>query len=109
MITMTDEQLEKIKLLDSLFGAIGLETLKEFAESEKIVARLKGTDQNPGLLMRLVQENEIHGMYISSLQTEIMVMKEDVKNLIKVVNILVSTPQPYIQDLQVLKSKYSIY
>ena len=109
MITMTNDQLEKIDFIDTLFGALDLAQIKELAETEQVVAKLKGTNLNPGLLKRLVQENDHHSVEIMKLNGDIMTLKADVQNLIRAVNTLASIPTPYSQDLQNLKSKYGIY
>jgi hypothetical protein len=111
MITMTDDMLQKISLLDRFFGAMSVEQLTEFTESEQIVARLKGTDQNPGLLAKLVKENEQHSTDLIKMNSEITVLKSDLQYLIRSVNTLslASIQMPYSQDLQSLKSKYNIY
>ena len=107
MITMTNEQHEKIKVLDQLFGAMDLEQLKEFTSSEKVVAILKGTNQNPEILKNLLQEHSEYMMKISSLQADLMTLRSDIQVLIK----LVLKPYDYSSqgDANMLKSKYAIY
>ena len=109
MITMTNDQLEKIDLLDALFGALDVIQIKELAESEQVVAKLKGTNLNPGLLKKLVQESEHHSVEMMRMNSDISILKSDVQTLIRAVNTLASIPVPYSQDLQNLKSKYGIY
>lgn len=104
---MTNDQHEKIELLDKLFGALSLSQLKEFTESEQIVAVLKGTNNNPGILKKIVQDNDIHMMDIMQMKSEIMVLRSDLNSLIK----LVLKPYDYnsANDAQVLKSKAGVY
>jgi len=107
MITMTNEQLEKIDLLDKLFGAMSIEQLREFTESEQVVAILKGTNHNPGLLRRLVQEHDILSMDVVTLKSDLTQFKYDFQNIIKAID------KPYdpnnISNFQALKSKNGIY
>jgi hypothetical protein len=108
MITMTNEQIEKIDLLDKLFGALSVEQLKEFTESEQVVAILKGTNQNPMILHRLIQEHDIYAVDLMDLKAEVSTLKNDFKELMKVLNTTLFTV-PYNQDFQNLKSKHSVY
>jgi hypothetical protein len=107
MITMTNEQLEKIDLLDKLFGAISIEQLRQFTESEQVVAILKGTNHNSGLLRRLVQEHDILAMEVLNMKADLVVFKYDFQNIIKAID------KPYdsinISNFQVLKNKHGIY
>jgi len=108
MITMTNEQLEKIELLDKLFGALSVDQLKEFSESEQVVAILKGTNNNPELLKRLIQEHDVQMMDLMTLKADMSVLKNDFKELMKVLNTTLFTV-PYNQEFQNLKSKHNIY
>jgi hypothetical protein len=107
MITMTNEQLEKIKLLDALFGALSLDQLKQFTESEQIIAILKGTNQNPEIFKRLIQEHDNQMMTVMQLQGDISTLRYDVQQLVRIVL------KPYdsmsVSDAQTLKSKFSVY
>lgn len=110
MITMTPDLLEKIKLLDRLFGAMDLEQLKAYTESEQIVAKLKGTDQSPDLLMKLVKENELHSMDSINLRTDLMNLKQDMQTLIRALSQTVFAPAPqYNSEFGILKNKHSVY
>jgi hypothetical protein len=101
MITLTSEQREKIVFLDKLFGSMSTDQLKEITESEQVVARLKGIDQNPMILQKLIDDNQ-------TLSLDLINLRNDVKDLIKVLNTTVFTV-PYSQDFQTLKNKHSIY
>jgi hypothetical protein len=107
MITITSEQLEKIDLLDTLFGAISIEQLRQFTESEQVVAILKGTNHNSGLLRRLVQEHDILSMEVLNTKADFGAFKYDFLNIIKAID------KPYdpnnISNFQALKNKYGIY
>jgi hypothetical protein len=105
---MTNEQLEKIALLDKLFGALSIQQLREFAESEQVVARLKGTDQNPEIFKRLIQEHDIYSMDLMNAKSELMVLKTDFQSLMRVLNQTLFTPT-FNQDFQNLKQKHSVY
>jgi len=108
MITISHEQLEKINLLDKLFGALGVEQLKEFVESEQVVARLKGNEENPQLLLKIVHEHDIMMLDLMNAKSEIATLKSDFQSLIKVLHADVFTPR-YNQDFNNLKSKHGVY
>jgi hypothetical protein len=109
MISLTTEQLQKIELVDALFSALDIDQIKELAESEQVVAKLKGVNLNPGLLKNIVQESEIHSVEMMRMASEVTVLKADMQTLVRAVITLVNTPPPYSQDLQNLKSKYNVY
>ena len=108
MITMTNEQISKIELLDKLFGALSVDQLKEYTESEQVVAILKGTNNNPGMLKRLIQEHDIQMMDIVTMKADIASLKSDLRSLIGVLHTDVFTPR-YNQDFINLKSKHQVY
>ena len=101
MISLTTEQQLKIELLDKLFGSADLEQLKEITESKMVVARLKGTEGNPMILRKLIEENQI-------LSADIINLRNDFKDLIKVLNNTLFTV-PYSSEFQSLKNKSGIY
>lgn len=107
MITMTEDQLEKVDLLDRLFSAFSTEQLKEITETEQVVAILKGTNDNPGILRRLIQEHDMQQMDIMNAKSELMMLRVDFNMLTK----LVLKPYDYnaLNDAQTLKSKAGIY
>lgn len=110
MITMTPGMLEKIDLIDKLFGSMSVEQLREYTESEQIVARLKGVEENPGLLSKLVKENELHSLDSMNLRNELLVLKADMQSLIRALNQTVFAPAPqYNSDFNSLKSKHNVY
>ena len=108
MITISHEELEKINLLDKLFGALDVEQLKEFVESEQVVARLKGGEENPQLLLKIVHEHDVMMLDFLNAKSEIATLKIDFQSLIKVLHADIFTPR-YNQDFNTLKSKYSVY
>jgi hypothetical protein len=108
MITMTNDQLEKINLLDTLFSALNVDELKELANSEKIIAKLKGTNQNSQILCRLIQEHDMMITDVMYLKTEVQTLKTDLQALVKVLHTDVFT-QRFNQDFQNLKQKHNVY
>lgn len=107
MITMTDDQHKKIDLLDSIFSALTVEQLKEIAESEQVVAKLKGTSLDPGLLRKLIQDQEHYSVELMKLDSEIQALKYNLQTLTK----LMLKPYDYSSqlDAQNLKSNMGIY
>ena len=100
MITMTHEQIEKIALLDKLFGSVDVTTLREFSESEQVIAKLKGTDQNPELFMRLVREHDMLQVDLMNTRNELLSLKGDFQTLMKILNM---TTFSYSSDWNNLK------
>lgn len=108
MITISHDQLEKINLLDKLFGAMGVQELKDFVESEQVVAKLKGADDNPQILLKMVHEHDILMLDLAQAKNDIMTLKSDFRSLLKVLHADVFTPR-YNQDFNNLKSKHGVY
>ena len=108
MITISHEQLEKINLLDKLFGSLGVDQLREFVESEQVVARLKGSEENPQLLLEIVHEHDIMMLDLMNAKAEIVTLKSDFQALLRALHADVFTPR-FNQDFQNLKSKHSVY
>lgn len=108
MITISSDHLEKINLLDKLLGAIGVEQLREFTESEEVVAKLKGKDDNPQILLKLIREHDILMLDLMNTKNEVMALKADFQALLRVLHTDVFTPR-YNQDFNNLKSKHQVY
>jgi len=108
MITLSHEQLDKINLLDKLFASVGVDQLKQLVESEQIVSRLKGTEDNPQIILNLVHEYDVMKLDLMNAKAEIVTLKSDFQALIKVLHADVFTPR-YNQDFNNLKSKHGVY
>jgi Mg-chelatase subunit ChlI len=106
MITMSNEQLMKIELLDRLFGSVDLATLTAFVESEQVVAKLKGVEQNPEIFMRLIRDQDVQSLDIMNLKNELASLKGDFSSLLKALNMTVFS---YSQEMQNLKQKHNVY
>jgi hypothetical protein len=107
MIILNQEQTEKLQLIDVLFSSLSVDQLKEIAESEKIVAILKGTDSSISVLSKLINEFNTVQMEASVTKNEVMSLKSDLHVLIK----LVFKPYDHSSygDSSALKSKYGVY
>lgn len=107
MMYPTNITMDKIRLLDKLLGALSQEDLQTITETEMVVAKLKGTTDNPRLLENLINEHvEMNSNFIT-LQGELWSTKEEMKTLIK---ILVKPYEPYVvSEFNNLKNKYGIY
>lgn len=106
MITMSSEQIEKIVLMDKLFGSVDVETLRGFVESEQVIAKLKGTNQNPEIFIRLIREHDMMQVEVMSSRNELLSLKSDFQALLKVLN---QTVFSYSSDLNNLKQKHNVY
>ena len=107
MISPSSEQYEKIRLLDMLFNSMSVEQLKDIAESEKIVAVLKGQNDSSLLLSRIITENDLLSAELFTLKSEVHTLRNDLQTLIR----LVLKPHEYNapNDAATLKSRYYIY
>lgn len=108
MSPLTEEQFQKITLIDTLLGSVSVDQLRELAESAQIVSRLKGTENNPQILMTLIQEHHTLMLDYLAKKLELQSLKDDFQALIKVLHADVFTPR-YNQDFNNLKSKHGVY
>lgn len=108
MMILTNEELEKLGLLDRLFSTLSVEQLKELIERQEIIEKLKGTNQNPVIFTRLFQEHNTCASDLITLQNEVFNLKSDLHVLIRAINSVVFTA-PYSQDFHALKNKHGIY
>ena len=108
MITLSHEQMDKINLLDRLFASVDVDQLRQLAESEQIVAKLKGAGDNPHIILNLVHEYDAMKLDFMNTKVELSTLKTDFQLLLRVLQTDVFTPR-YNQDFTNLKSKYQIY
>lgn len=108
MSSLTAEQQEKIDLLDKLFGALNVDQLKHLAETEQVVAKLNGTNANPQMLRKMIQEHELLQSNVAMLTTDVASLRADIKDLMKVLNTTLFTV-PYSSEFQTLKNKHNVY
>ncbi len=105
------DDLEKLKLIDSLFHAFTLEEMKELAGRDLVVSKLRGVDVNHigpigelyETMIRLRDDNTM-------LKAQMVELKSDIQDIVRVLNLPLPAPVPiYSQHLQNLKSKHNIY
>ena len=108
MITMTNDQLQKIDLLDTLFGSLSVAQLKELTEQECVASKLRGDNTNPGILRGLIRDNEYMTVDIMNAKAEIGVMKSDFQQLLKILDTTLFAPI-YNNEFHSLKQKHNIY
>jgi hypothetical protein len=108
MITLSHEQLEKINLLDKLFASMGVDQLRQITESEQIVSRLKGTADNPQIILNLVHEYDTMKLDLMSAKADLVGLKSDFQALLKVLHADVFTPR-YNMEFNNLKNKHGVY
>ncbi len=108
MINLTIEQQEKVYLLDKLFGAMSIEQLRQFSESEEIVSKLRGDNDGTGMIQRLVDENNNLSISLLTMQNDVYAVKSDFQQLIKVLNQTLFAPT-HNTDFNILKSRHYVY
>lgn len=105
MITLSEEQKRKLIALDRLFDSLSATELENLAESEHVIAKLKGTNTDTKFFQNLV--NQSNSTYTDAfiLKADIVQIKSDFSDLIKVV----TSPFDYNAHakLNTLKSKYN--
>lgn len=108
MKQITDEHFQKIVLLDKIFGSVSVEQLRELSESEQIVARLKGSEDNPQLLLTLIHERDLLAGDNVQNKNDILSLKADLQSLIKALNNTIFSA-PYSAEFNNLKNKHGVY
>src|SRR5271165_6085587 len=109
MINISNEDIEKLLLIDKILFGISKEELKMWSEMEEIVAKLKGQHIPMGVCTQLVNEAIMMQSEVQMLKSDLTMMKEDMKTLVKVMN------QPFLPngqanyDFSNLKNRYGIY
>jgi hypothetical protein len=108
MITLTNDQLLKIDLLDTLFGSLSVEQLKELTEQECVASKLRGNMANPGILKGLIRTSEFQAVELMNLRSDTLVLKNDFQDLVRILNKELFSPT-YNQEFNNLKQKHNIY
>lgn len=107
---MTNDDLEKVKLIDQVFRSLSLEEIKLILSADLIVDKLKGTEHGTGLILSALQSLSMLQVEILTLRADHTMMKEDFKTALKVMQTLSQPTIPqFSSELQNLKSKYNIY
>lgn len=108
MITLSADQVAKIEILDKLFSNLDLNQLQQFAESELVVAKLKGGDDHSMILINLLREHDTLCVDVIDMKNELSSLRADFQALVKAINQQLYSPK-YDNEFTSLKSKYSIY
>ena len=107
---MTNDDLEKVKLVDQVFRSLSLEEIKSILSADLIVDKLKGTESGTGPILSALQSLSMLQVEILTLRADHTMMKEDFKTALKVMQTLSQPTIPqFSSELQNLKSKYNIY
>ena len=109
---MTNNDLEKVKLVDQVFRSLSLEEIKSILSADLIVDKLKGTEHGTGPILSAQQSLSMLQVEIITLRNAHDELKRDFMQALKAIQTL-TTPMlpiaPYSQELQTLKSKYGVY
>lgn len=109
MIQFTPDTQIKIDLVDDLLTSMTIEELKNLVDQQKNVNKLRGTPVTEPVINKLKNEIFSQDMRITSLQSELITLKEDVKMLIKALNTPITMPYTHSSEFNALKSKHYIY
>ena len=100
------DDLNKLKLLDSLFHAFTLEEMIELAGADLVVSKLRGVDTDYVGPMAEIYETMIRLRDDNTmLKSQLFELKIDIQDIVRIL----SAPPIYNQHLQNLKSRHSIY
>ena len=105
------DDLEKLKLIDSLFHAFTLEEMKELAGRDLVISKLRGVDVDHIGPIRELYETMIRLRDDNiMLKTQTAELKSDIQDIVRILNSPPAAPVPlYNQHLNSLKSKHNIY
>ena len=107
---MTNDDLEKVKLIDQVFRSLSVEEIKSILSADLVVDKLKGTENGTGPILSALQSLSMLQVEILTLRADHTMMKEDFKTALKVMQTLSQPTIPqFSSELQNLKSKYNIY
>lgn len=111
MRILTEEERLKIEYLSAIFAGSSVEELKELAEKEHIVSKLKGNYSNSSipLFNDLIERHTDNSTSVITLESEMQSLKDDLTQLIRVVDKLHHQPVYIPSELATLKSKYGAY
>ena len=105
---MTNDDIEKIKLVDQVFRSLSLDEVKSLLSADLTVDKLKGHDNTTGPIMSAFQDLSILRVEIVNLRIEHGVLKEDFKTALKVTHQMRMAITPYSTEFETLKSKYNV-
>jgi hypothetical protein len=115
MIYLTETQQGKVDLIDQFIDAATPESLKEFIEPERIVARLAGTESEGTILKEIIRNSNSTFIElvksndeILRLKTELSIVKADLDSLLRSLNQTVFSPYSNT-EFQTLKNRRGIY
>lgn len=82
MIYIADD-MEKIKLIDSMFNALSLDEVKDICGCDAIVEKLKGTPDRDGPLVQAAKELQTARSDIEMLRSDYFTLKNDFQVLLR--------------------------
>lgn len=110
MIYLTDQDKEKIKLIDKFIRAITTADLETLVEADLIAGKLRTLVDEPGPLRALIDSFGILQSEVMQARNENQLLKMDIQTLLKALDQTVFAPPPrYNQDFTSLKNRHGIY
>jgi hypothetical protein len=106
---MTNDDIEKIKLVDQVLSSLSLDEIKSMLSADLIVDKLKGNQNSTGMILSALQSLAMLQVEIMTLRTDHIQLKEDFKAALKVTHQMRMAMTPYSTEFETLKSKYSVY
>lgn len=107
MISITQENMDKMVLLDTVFSALSLEDMKNLFESDLIVSKLRGNAQDMHFFKDIMANLNSREAEIMSLQSEVTMLKNDIRDIIAAVY------KPFDSNASMnfnnLKSRHGVY
>ena len=109
MISFSDDDYTKLRLLDTMFNALTSEELAKMVEGDLIVNKLKGqTPQNYGPMSKLHQQVSMSETEVIMLQGRVNMLEQRLQTLVKCLSKGMGDYQAH-QDFIGLKSELNIY
>lgn len=100
--------MEKIKLIDTMFNALSLEEVKEICGADTIVAKLKGVPDRDGPLAQAAKELQTARADIEMIRSEYFTLKNDFQALLRCLNKGMGDAMS-VSDFNNLKQRHGVY
>lgn len=112
MLSFTQEQQDKIALLDDIVSLLSVEEIKEIFSKELVFDKLKGQPhKQSGIFKLLLDDNRHLENEVYALNAKIYALDTDVKDLIRILHRTIFNAQEYSAQSTFLnlKAKHNIY
>lgn len=115
---VTDEDLEKIKLIESVFNTLTVDEIKKILSNDLVVAKLQGKPNKTGFMTTMITDNFQQHNEIQRLSSELINVKSmafdlrsDISSIIKILkeSLFRDRYDTTYNDFDNLKRKHNVY